>query len=94
MAHSKSMRLCTMVFLYVITLTLVDVKEPSVFMLIFVKSANLHHMVPEAVLEVILNRFLSKCLTTLLSQNRVQRTIDYPKHSPLPVSNMMSYVRN
>ena len=38
-----------MVFLHVITLTLVDVKETSVFMLIFVKSANLHHMVPEAV---------------------------------------------
>ena len=65
-----------MVFLYVITLTLMDVKETSVFMLIFVKSANLDHMVPEAVLEVALNRFLFRCLTTLLSQNRVQRTTD------------------
>lgn len=83
-----------MVFLCVITLTLVDVEEPSAFMLIFVKSANLHHMVPEAVLAVALNRFLFRCLITLLSQNKVQRTIDYPKYSPLLVSSMMSYVRN
>ena len=78
MAHSKTMRVCTMVFLYVITLTLVDVKETSIFMLIFVKSANLHHMVPEAVQEIATNRFWFRCLTSLLSQNRVQRTIDYP----------------
>ena len=45
-----------MVFLCVITLTLVDVEEPSAFMLIFVKSANLHHMVPEAVLAVCLKQ--------------------------------------
>ena len=59
-----------MVFLYVITLTLVDVKEPSVFMLIFVISAKLRHMVSEAVLDVTLNRFLFRCLITLLSQKQ------------------------
>lgn len=74
-----------MVFLYVITITLVDVRETSVFMLIFVKSANLHHTELEAVQEVASNRLLFRCLTTLLSQNRALRTIDYPQYSPLPV---------